>query len=366
MGFRVYDKARDLPDCWDSFSNEVFLQKQYLAFLEKVNPCNQKYHLNKQEGILLVTYQLKLDIFTYKNSFALRLPIRIAGLPLSVAYPGYFCPKGKEKMLSQYLGAMPLVLVLNTVGELDLPCGATLPTFQLGLEQSWENFLDKKTSRHRYRLKKALKRGRGLLFEPLDKAQFGPEHYRFYEEVYANSEGKLEKLSLEFFRTSPWELVQVLDSNKEVMGFFQWMKLKTTQNTDQLKTPKYREVIWNRDKEENQKVANQGDKILGNKPDDNPLDHEIDPKQLNNELVFLFCGFDHTKNKEYDLYLNILLYAAKLGIELGCNQLHLGQTTAFSKTRLGAEEKQLYLHIGSKWIPSSLLKRLAKTLGRKK
>lgn len=304
MGFKQYDKAEDLPPLWDSIMENDFQRRTFLSFLEKVNPCNQRYHLYEEKGIALITYRLKLDFFTFREKYSLALPITVVGVPLSIASAGYVVKDEAIPELAAYLRHFPLLLVLNSSGELPLPKGKTLPTFELEHYNDLEMHLGRMRSHYRYRLKKARKRGRVLLFEKINPSDFDMDMYHLYEEVYERSEGKLEKLSIDFFRQCDASLYVVFDEHRNKIAFFQY-------------------------------------------------------KESEKELVFLFCGLDHQKNARYDLYLNILLKILKLGEG---KKIHLGQTAAYSKQRVGAEKKERYMHIGSRFLPKVFLSRLVKGL----
>ncbi|MDO5096591.1 MAG: hypothetical protein Q4D65_08520 [Peptostreptococcaceae bacterium] len=302
--FVIFDSAKDLPARWDECSSNPFLKRDFLIFMEKVNPCHQRYHFHEKYQILLITYRLKLDILTFSRALSLRLPIEIAGILLSVASAGYACPSENLPILEKYLSSFALLLVLNTDGELRLAKGKTLPSFYTTVDD-FENYLSKMRSHYRYRIRKAMERGKNLVFESIHPSNFDEKLYAFYEEVYERSEGKLEKLSIDFFKKCDANLYRISNEKKELVGFFQ-------------------------------------------------------TKAFGKELIFLFCGFAHTQNKKYDLYMNILLEILKLGE--GFDKIHLGQTTAYSKLRVGAREKALHLHIASRYLPRKILDILAKKL----
>ncbi len=305
-GFEIFEHASDLPPLWDDLAENSFQQKAFLKFLEEVNPCKQRYHLHRERRILLISYRLKLNLLTFVG-LTITKKITIVGIPLSVASAGYVCPEEERAFLAEYLQKFPLTLVLNSDGNLPLPRGMTLPNFVTQLN-SLEEHINAMRSHYRYRIKKALKKSMRLRFETLPNELFDEDLYRYYEEVYERSEGKLEKLSLEFFRRSDANLVQILSEDGEKLGFFL-------------------------------------------------------TREEQGELLFLFCGFSHRNNLEYDLYMNILLKILEHG--QGYKKIHLGQTTAYSKMRVGATEEDLYLHLASCWVPKWILQKLAKLLSYK-
>lgn len=306
--FKIYSKASDLPKEWDLYTKNPFQKREFLIFLEEVNPCNQKYHINFDDNIILITYKLKLNILSFFNKFELNIPIDILGIPLSVATNGYSCPSQKLAILQKYIETFGLLLILNTDGKLNLPTALTFPNFIVKAPKSLDDHLSKMRSHYRYRAKKALSRRNKLQFEKIKPQNFSQKLYSFYEEVFERSEGKLEKLSIDFFRKCDADLYKILNEHSDEIGFFQC-------------------------------------------------------KEIDNNLVFLFCGFDHSKNKTYDLYLNILLKLIELGT--GTENIHFGQTTEYSKSRLGAFPHYLYLHLQSKYIPKTLCHRILNLLGNK-
>ncbi len=306
--FKIFYKAAELPPQWDELAANPFQKKDFLQFLERVNPCRQAYHLNTADRILLITYRLKLDVLSFRNGFSLRLPIEIAGVPLSIASPGYACPPQSLDALAEYMNRFKLLLILNTDGALKLAKGRTLPAYALIPQMSLDAHLAQMRSHYRYRLKKASTRGRALRFEKIEGADFDEELYGFYEEVYARSNGKLEKLSIDFFRESAVDLYRITNEQSKAVGFFQSM--------------------W------------QGE-----------------------EYLFLFCGFDHRRNRDYDIYLNILLKLLELGAS--AKRIHLGQTTAYSKSIVGGEPTPLYLQLASSCLPKLLLEKIVSLLSNK-
>ena len=302
-GFDIFECAGELPSLWDDLAENSFQERKFLSFLEKVNPCGQRYHLNRERGILLITYRLALNLLTFTGQ-TVRVKITIAGIPLSVASAGYVCPEDGRGLLSDYLRSFPLILVLNTAGELPLPKGKTLPNYVVRLN-CLDEHINAMRSHYRYRAKKALKKSKGLCFEKIPNEHFDEELYGFYEEVYERSEGKLEKLTMDFFKRCDAQLYRILNENGEKIGFFL-------------------------------------------------------TREEQREYMFLFCGFSHRLNMEYDIYMNIILKVLELG--QGYRRIHLGQTTAYTKQRLGAEPESLYFHLASRWIPQKFLQKLADIL----
>lgn len=310
-GFKVYDSAKKLPAAWDYIAqNKIFIKRDFLIFLEEVNYCNQTYHINEEENIIMVSYKLKLNLLTFSSKLKCDFNIRIAGIPLSIACEGFVCADDDLEKLAKYLKSFPLILILNTDGKLPLAKADTLGTYSIELKGDFDLFFSSLKSRYRRRLKMALAKADYLEFNKLSRQNFQKEHYALYEQVYERSEGRLEKLSIEYFRKMDAQIYEIRGKEGELSAFLQI-------------------------------------------------------KQIDKELVFLFCGIDKESNRKYDTYLNMLIYMAKLAYEKKCVKLHLGQTTGYSKSRLSAKKDKKYMHLASSIIPETLCKALLKLLGNK-
>ncbi len=282
--FKTYQHAEELPERWDAVvADQFFLSKRVLEKLEKLNPCRQQYHLHREKKLALVSYQIKLDIFTFAEGFSLKLPIRVIGIPLSVSGRGYTAEPEDLEELSLYIRSLQGFYVVLNAGEgIRLASGDTLPTCKIDL--GWNTFgcyVNSMRSHYRYRVKKAIEKFSQVKIEKLaDVGLFDEEMYCLYEAVYENSKEKLEKLSIHFFREFP-ATIFTFKVHEKIVGFVQLLEKKK-------------------------------------------------------ELIFLFGGFDHSINQKYDLYMNMLLQIIRYGIEQGCHSIDLGQTAEETKLKLGA------------------------------
>ncbi len=293
--FEVYYKVAEIPNIWDEIvGNNPFLKRKILQQLEKLNPCKQAYHINIEKKIALVSYKLKIDLFTFTKSFTLKIPLNIIGIPLSVSKCGY-AVKGEDGLieLSKYITTLKgFYVVLNGDGKLKISRGNTLPTCKMELK--WNNFnqyINNKRSSYRYRANKAIKKFTSIKVEELqDNKLFNEEMYSLYEKVFQQSKEKLEKLNIDFFRQFPAKII-TFKSEKKTVGFVQLM-------------------------------------------------------ENDEELIFLFGGFDNKYNLQYDLYMNMLLQIVRYAIEKGFKTIDFGQTAEETKTKLGALQipKYMYLH----------------------
>ncbi len=299
--FKTYRKACNLPDLWDEIAGEnPFLKRDILSKLDGLNPCSQTYHLNEEKKIALVSYRLKLDMFTFSKHISFKVPLNVIGIPMSVSKCGYsIVDKNKLDDLSEYIKSLKdFHVILNSDDNLMLARGNTLPTYKLPLEWStMDEYILTMRSHYRYRIKKAIKKFKGVKIEELeDNNLFGQDMYRLYCRVYENSSEKLEKLSIDFFRKFPSRIIK-FTVNNEAIAFIQLV-------------------------------------------------------ERGKELIFLFGGFNHSLNGRYDLYINLLLEIIRYGIENGFKYIDLGQTAGETKSKLGGiqHNKYMYVHHSNKII----------------
>lgn len=315
FGFLVYEKVEEIPDLWDYIAgNNYFLKREFLKVMEDINPCNQKYHININENIIFVEYKLYIDIFTFKKGLSLKIPINIIGIPASVSSRVYGYLGDKRIILSNYIkSTMKISILLNSEDDLNLIKGRTLSDFELKIRwNSFQNYLDSMRSHYRYRAMKGLKRFDKINVNALnDNNEFSQRLYSLYLQVYERSQSKLEKLSIDYFKKLPGKILVFKDDDREV-GFVQL-------------------------------------------------------KEVDKKLYFLFCGFDESLNKKYDLYLNMIFSIIDYSIINGFDTLSLGQTTEDTKLKVGSLEIEKYLYFSSKYKPVNLIGRvLVNTLSYRK
>jgi hypothetical protein len=294
-GFQIFDNPEDIPELWDDIAGiNSFLHRNALAIIQKTNPCQQKYHINQIEKIIFVTYRLKINIFAFSDWLNLNKTVTVVGIPLSISYKGYACRPENHDLLSRRLNSMGrFCIVLNGDDNLTLIKGYTLSEYIMDIRwNSMSDYINALRSHYRYRVLKSLRKLELIRIEELiDNHDFSHELYSFYLEVYEKSQHKLEKLTIEFFKSFPSRIFVIYDKHHS-LGFIQLRK--------------------------------QGD-----------------------ELVFMFCGFDHQKNLSMDLYFNLLLFIVETGIQCKCKAIRFGQTTEESKAKIGAVERRKFLYIAS-------------------
>lgn len=316
------ERAAELPPTWDAVAGEGFLCRRLLALLERVNPCDQRYYLAsgtpEQPPSIAVTYQHRLNLLTFgPRRLHWRMPMRIVGVPCSVAAPGLSlgAPETASRLLV-HLHTLPgLTLALNTreVRLHDLfASGPTLPSCRLCVRwPDFASYLAALRSPYRRRIRLALRRGTGLVAEVLDDpARFSDGLHALYLSVFRRSNYPLECLSADFFRVFPG-IITVFHAGSRPAGFVQTLR--------------------------------QGAR-----------------------LVFLFGGMDDTLRQTHDTYWNMLLYIMRTGIETGCREIDFGQTAETVKCRLGCERVPLHMHAthpssAARWLLRRFAGRLSHT-----
>jgi len=302
--------AIDLPESWDRLAIEYFQTIEFLDHTEKYNPCNQRYYMLYKEGILkagLIMYSIRLDLLTY---LSIPSPFRmnIVGIPCSVSSGGIIGSIEHLTALIEHIKVNEkgflLVLNMNSKPSIDgFVCGRTLPTVILELKfESWESYMKSLRADYRRRIKNLSRPFSGIKVNHGGCSNFSEQMYGQYLGVLKRSKGKLETLSLEFFKNLPssFYLTTYFDQEK-LIGWF----ISTV----------------SREKH-----------------------------------YFFLGGIDYNLNKQHNTYLNILFEVLREGIEKKSSVIDLGQTAEIPKIRMGGtitEKSMLGYH--SNWIFRKLL-----------
>lgn len=297
MEFKFVREATLLPPEWDKLVDNYFQQTAFLLHTEKYNPCLQRYYLCVEEGKLIsaaIVYSIRLDIFTFLKVKS-PLKMHIVDIPCSVSSQGIF---GNQKAMGALINHIyevekGFVLILNLKdkpSDGSSASGKTLPTVALSnYFTDWQDYTASLHSRYRRRLKKINQPEDGLRFEKKHCSEFTETMYQQYIEVYKKSNGKLEKLSCDFFKHLPVEFnLTVCFKNNEVIG-------------------------WN--------IA------------------------LSNKHIYYFFlgGINYKLNKTHHTYLRLLSSIIKDGIEKKSDFIELGQTAEIPKMRMGGKPFPLYM-----------------------
>lgn len=290
---KQYHSANELPKEWDERAENYFQRKSFLLHAEQYNSCQQRYYVLYNEGVMTsgaIMYSLRLDILTYLK---LKSPIKmnIVGVPCSVSSSGIFGAYRDSTSLIEeiYKKEKGFVLALNLKKNLQngIASGKTLPTIVLENNfKDWNGYLMALRSSYRRRINR-IEAVTDITFEKLSCNKFTTEMHQQYLNVYNRSEGKLEKLSFEFFKNLPPEFM-----------------LTTARNEGKL-------LGWN--------IALHSD----------------------NTYYFFLGGIDYKYNRENNTYLRLLTKIIKDGIETKVKLIDLGQTAEVPKMRLGGKPQVL-------------------------
>jgi hypothetical protein len=271
--------------------NKIFdLNEEYirlLSLLEKINPCNQFYEAT--EDCLIISYELKLNLFNFINLLPLKAKAQIIGLPISVSQRGYYGDLNKTiGIIKKRKG---LKIILNADEEI-IKNARTLSTFVF--ENSFETFddyLNKLRSSYRRRINKALECRSNIIINKIKNNEFSEKHYDLYLSIMNRTDNPLETLPIEFFKNYDSEIYEFLNKGTlNVIGFVQL-------------------------------------------------------KEFDGRLCFLFGGFNKEDVKKYDLYFNMLLKIIETGIEKKTHIIEFGQTAEESKLKIGCKEVYKYLYV---------------------
>lgn len=269
--------------------------RELLALLEEIHPCGQEYLAGRDS--LAVTYQIRLNLFSFLGKFPIRKKVRILGLPLSLCQEGYFGDfQEVQGMVREHPGLLVILNARENLGSKN----RTLSNFVFDNDyEDWEDYFLALRSSYRRRIQQALDRRALLTIRPMqDREDFSKEHYQLYLEVLARSRYPLECLPMEFFRRWEADLYEFRDkASGRLLAFIQ--------------------VDW-----------------------------------FNGMLNFLFCGFRQEDNAKYDLYYNMLIKILEIGLAEQAPKINFGQTSEESKLKIGCREEARYLcvHHSRPWI----------------
>ncbi len=266
------------------------LKEEYiglLSLLEEINPCNQLYEL--AEDCLIISYELKVDLFNFNNIMPLKAKAQIIGLPISMSQRGY-CGN-LNKVIEIIKKRKGLKIILNADTEI-IKGARTLSTFVL--ENNFETFDDYQNmlrSSYRRRIKKAMSKRNNLIIRKILNSDFNENYYNLYLDIIKRTDNPLETLPIEFFREYETEIYEFVDrGTQNVVGFIQL-------------------------------------------------------KEFGGRLCFLFGGFKKNNIEKYDIYYNMLLKIIEAGIEKKVKIIEFGQTAEESKLKIGCKEVNKYIYV---------------------
>ena len=278
-------KADELKEIKTFGLNEEYIK--LLSLLEKIAPCNQFYEAT--EDCLVITYELKLNLFNFINLLPLNAKAQIIGLPISVSQRGYYGNINKTiEIIKKRKG---LKIVLNADEQI-IKNSRTLSTFVFENSfEAFDDYLNKLRSSYRRRINKALTYRSNLIIKKIENSDFSEKHYKLYLSIMERTDNPLETLPIEFFQNYEAEIYEFIDKEtRNVIGFIQL-------------------------------------------------------KKFDDRMCFLFVGFNKDEVKKYDLYYNMLLKIIEVGIENKVQIIEFGQTAEESKLKIGCKEVYKYLYV---------------------
>ena len=197
--YKIINSASELPQEWNELcKNNIYMSKEYLQFMEKVNYCNQSYHLFYKKNKLyscFMMFERKFNLFIF-TKYKINVPMKFIYLPLSVSHPSIIWNDDKTEV-NHILSKMKGIKILINIQEEELSGfskGNYLPICVIENKwKTWENYLDSMRANYRRRINQALKKGKDIQYELLkDNKDFTNEMYELYEQVFNHSEYSLE------------------------------------------------------------------------------------------------------------------------------------------------------------------------------
>lgn len=295
--FIQMESAADLPGSWDTLAEHYFQQRKFLKYAERYNPCNQRYYLYQLDGrsvAAAIVYTLRLDLLTYLRIKS-PLKMHLVGIPCSVSSSGIFGERESVEALKRHLieKEKGFLLFLNLTEKPSDPepaSGFTLPTIVLSNRfADWKSYENALRTGYRRRLNQINTLDPTLRLMKSTCSNFNPLMYDQYLEVFKRSDGKLEKLSYDFFRNLPEEFILTACYKKEAL------------------------IGWNL------ALENQG------------------------MYYFFLGGINYKQNKANNTYLRLLAQLVRDGIEKQATIIELGQTAEIAKMRMGGLPETLYM-----------------------
>ena len=294
------DKAGSLADEWDTLAVSYCQTREFLAYLEKHNPCRQRYYQLFRGSRMVAgvcVYSLALSLLTFSN-IPSPLGMQIVGVPCSQSAPGVLGGRDATAELladvvSQERGLLIGLNLDHTLPVPDLQWGRTLPAVVLDRSlASFDDYALQLRSSYRRRLQRLEHLWDGVVSERGSCSRFDRKMYDQYLHVFGASDAKLEKLPFDVFPNLPGRFT-----------------LTTHRRGDQL-------LGWH----------------IG-------LSH-------GDQYVFFLVGLDAATKIRYHTHANILSSVIREGLEGGARRIDLGQTAEVAKTRAGGKlvEKHLFAY----------------------
>lgn len=295
--YKVINQAKYLPKEWDVLCKEnVYMSKHFLEYMEKVNYCNQSYHLfykDKKLYSCFMMFEKKFNLFIFTDKYDIKTNMKFIYLPLSVTKSSIIFAEDKteiEEVLNKMKGTKILINTEKNEQLKNFTQGHYLPICTL--ENKWnsfEEYMESLRANYRRRYTQAIKKGSKIKVDILkDNSNFSNEMYELYEQVFNHSTYSLEKLNKEFFKNDISKII-TLSVDEKVEAIVQIIEDRT-----------------------------------------------------NDTLIFEFGGYNYEIAHEYDLYHNMLIEIVKYAINNRFKYINLGQTAYDAKLKFGAKMEYSY------------------------
>ena len=100
--YKVIKSAKDLPKEWDKLCEKnVYMSKHFLEYMEKVNYCNQSYHLfykNNKLYSCFMMFERKFNLFIFTDKYDIKVNMKFIYLPLSLTKPSVIFVEDKSEI----------------------------------------------------------------------------------------------------------------------------------------------------------------------------------------------------------------------------------------------------------------------------
>ena len=341
---QCFEHASDLPPAWDACLKDwrqalpgggsLYLEKEFLEFLEAVNPCGQRYWFSEADGVLWVTYRLKLNLLNFLKWGRVAVPATMVGVPLSVAAPGYAVrePQGRariENWIRSTLKGLTVILNVPEGEAFNLPKGLTLSSYVLDLGfEDFESYTAALRSPYRRQLRRALGafqdvtrmellKARGSGTDPHENLGTVPRQNFGTDLIYVNRESQFPQGS--WAQALHGLYLQVFEHSRDQLERL---------GPDYIKDFPGRTFLYA-----------SGERLLAFVQ---TLDEVTEMGVVRH---FVLGGFDRNQVAAFDLYRNLLLDLIRQALQDRCAALHLGQTAEESKSKTGAREQLKSLYV---------------------
>lgn len=281
---------KKLPSFWDGhFYGNIFLGSAFVRHLAATNPARQ-YCFHFGEGTSQITagtiYRTRLPFCL--GPVCISAPVSVCGIPMVYGSRAGFIPESDfVRAVEAMEGSWPgfqMVVGLSRRGDAVPGWSWKRHLITVGLDIGWNDFtgyLEAMRSDYRKQIMTSRRKWKGIRIDLQKGADFDDKDYLLFLDMYRAARDKSIPLSVEFFRQIPIEhrYLKAFDGK----GNLGWALL-------------------------------------------------IPEGQV---LHLLYLGYDIPRNREFDIYINLLLESVKYAIENKYKRLEMGQTAELIKMRIG-------------------------------